>query len=400
MSTPKAATNAQSTLSGLISFDANGRPAKCDPMRPNCLSSVAPFHVMLAGAAAFGSLLSVAPATAAVIGVVAPQSGPYALLGEQVVRGAKAAAAATGDTVLALDESCEPGAGQGIAQQLATAGASAAIGFLCVETLSDALPKLKDSGIAAITVSVRSKILREDATRYDWPFFRLAPADGEEADKLAQTILTRFQNRPIALVDDGTIYGRELMSAVRQKLESGGIKPVFTDTFRPGQEQQLALVRRLVKAGASHVVVGGDRNDVAIMARDAAEEGTPLAFIGGDVLRAANRPVPLPDGVLAVALPPYADLPAAEPIVRQLREAGAEPEGYTLPAYAAVQIAHAATLAASKQKVPIAVALRDLTVGTVIGPLRFASTGELVDNPYRLQEWRNNRFHLLGSETE
>jgi branched-chain amino acid transport system substrate-binding protein len=388
------------THRGLISFDANGRPAKCDPMRLHIVPTVAPFRVLLASAAAFSGLIAATPASAAVIAVVAPQSGPYALLGEQVLRGARAAAAETGDTVLAIAESCEQGAGAGIAMQLQQAGASAAIGFLCVETLSETLPRLKDAGIAAMTVSVRSKILMEDAARYDWPFFRLAPADGEEAQKLAETILSRFQNRPIALVDDGTIYGRELMSAVRQRLESGGIKPVFTDTFRPGQEQQLALVRRLVKAGASHVIVGGDRNDVAIMARDAAAEGTPLAFVGGDVMRAANRPVPLAGGVMAVALPAYADLPAAEPAAKRLRDAGAEPEGYTLPAYAAVQVVHAALTKASADKLPLAQALRGLAVETAIGAIRFQDTGELADNPYRLQEWRDNGFRLLAAETD
>lgn len=369
-------------------------------MRLEFLPIVAASRVWLASAVAFAGFVAAAPALAAVIGVVAPQSGPYALLGEQVLRGARAAATETGDSVLAIPETCEQGAGAGIATQLQQAGASAAIGFLCVETLAEVLPRLKDMGIAAITVSVRSKILMEDAARYDWPFFRLAPAEGEEAQALAETILTRFQNRPIALTDDGTIYGRELVSAVRQRLESGGIKPVFTDTFRPGQEQQLALVRRLVKAGASHVIVGGDRNDVAIMARDATEEGAPLAFVGGDVMRAANRPVPLADGVMAVALPSYADLPAAEPIAKRLRDAGAEAEGYTLPAYAAVQVVHAALAKASADQIPLIQALRGLAVETAIGPVRFATTGELADNPYRLQEWRGNGFRQLAAETE
>ncbi|WP_137131234.1 branched-chain amino acid ABC transporter substrate-binding protein [Rhizobium sp. FY34] len=362
----------------------------CFPSAASCRSVIV-FAGLLAAASA--------PASAAVIGVVSPQSGPYAIIGEQVLRGARAAAG-TGDQIVAIDESCEQGSGQAVAEKLAKAGASVAIGFLCVETLSGALPKLKEAGIAAITVSVRSKILMEDAQRYGWPFLRLAPADGEEAEKLAQTILTRFQNRPIALVDDGTIYGRELMSAVRQRLETGGIKPVFTDTFRPGQEQQLALVRRLVKAGASHVIVGGDRSDVAIMARDAIADTTPLTFIGGDVMRAANRPVALTDGVLAVALPSYGDLPAAAAVTQRLRAAGQEPDGYTLPAYAAIELVHATIARATAGNIPVPQALAGLSAETVIGPVRFSASHELAENPYRLQEWRGKGFRLLEAETD
>lgn len=344
-------------------------------------------------------LLAFQPATAATIGVVGPQDGPYALLGQQILRGAQAAVAA-GDSLVPVAESCDQGGGKAVAEKLRQAGATVAIGFLCVETLSDALPLLKTAAIAAITVSVRSRILMEDAARYGWPLFRLGPVDGEEADKLAETILTRYQNRPIALVDDGTIYGRELTSAVRQKLEAGGIKPVFTDTFRPGQEQQLALVRRLVKAGATHVLVGGDRGDVSIMARDAAAEGAGLYFIGGDVMRAADRPVALREGVLAVALPDYATLPEAQAAAAGLRTAGFEPDGYTLPAYAALQVASAAARAAEARKGTIAEALAGLSVDTVIGPVRFRADHELARNPFLLQQWSGSGFEVLGPATE
>jgi branched-chain amino acid transport system substrate-binding protein len=345
------------------------------------------------------ALAAAATAQAATIAVVAPQQGPYALLGAQILRGAQAAAEPD-DSIVVIDESCERKDGAAIADRAIGAGASAIIGFLCVETLTDALPRLKDKAIPAISVSVRSKILMEDAHRYGWPFFRLGPADGDEAEKLAETILSRFQNQPIALVDDGTIYGRELVSAVRQRLEAGGIKPVFADTYRPGQDQQLALVRRLAKAGAAQVLVGGDRADVAVMARDAAAEGTALAFLGGDVMRAANRPLRLADGVQAVALPDYAALPEGAEAAGLLRAAGVEPEGYMLPAYAAVQVVRAALTKAQADGTPLAVAATGQPVQTVIGELSFGTDHELAQNPFRLQQWRDDAFRPVGPETE
>lgn len=327
-------------------------------------------------------------AAAATIGVVAPLSGPYATLGAEVLEGARAAAAKTGDRLVELNEPCEQGAGKAISDRLRAEGAVAAIGFLCVESLSEALPELKQSGIAAISISVRSKILMEDARRYDWPFFRMAPVDGDEAEKLSEIMLSQWQNRPIALVEDGTIYGRELATAIRQKLEAGGIKPVFTDTFRPGQEQQLALVRRLAKTGATHVFVGGDRNDIATIARDAAADKVALTLIGGDALKAANRPIPLPEGVLSVTLPDYATLPEAQPVVADFRARGVEPDGYALPAYAAVEIVQQAGGAGDK----IIEQLTVRTFKTALGTIGFAADHELQANPLRLLEWRDSNF--------
>ncbi|WJH40103.1 ABC transporter substrate-binding protein [Aliirhizobium terrae] len=214
-------------------------------------------------------------ASAATIGVVAPKSGPYALLGQQVFEGARAAAENNGDTLVEVDEPCNEPGGEAAAKALIDGEVDVAVGFLCVETLTTAMPALTVHDIPAITISVRSPILMEDALRNNWPFFRMAPAEAAEAEQVAAAIAARWKADPIALIDDGTIYGRELVNAVQQKLAPIGITPVFTDTLRPGQEQQIALVRRLQKAGATHVLIGADRNDVSIIMRDAVAEGVP-----------------------------------------------------------------------------------------------------------------------------
>jgi branched-chain amino acid transport system substrate-binding protein len=343
---------------------------------------------------------AVQPASAAMIGVVAPKTGPYAALGEQVFQGARAAAQAAGDTLVEVDEPCEEAGGDRVAKALADGRAQVAVGFLCVETLTTSLPVLARDNIPTLTISVRSKILMEDALRNNWPFFRMAPSESAEADALAQAIGRLWKAEPVAFVDDGTIYGRELVAAVRQKLEPLGISPVFTDTLRPGQEQQIALVRRLQKAGASHLLLGADRHDAAVIARDAAAENIPMTLLGGDALRAADRPVPLRNGVLAVALPTYEIAPVAAETVIALRAKTIEPEGHVLPAYAAVQVAGQAVDAADAGETSVPAALAEARFNTVIGEIGFTKEHELADNPYRLLEWRSPDFVLPPSPTE
>ncbi len=64
---------------------------------------------------AFGLCLATG-ASAATIGVVAPKNGPYAMLGAQILDGARAAAGE--DTLVEVEESCEQGSGKQIAQKL------------------------------------------------------------------------------------------------------------------------------------------------------------------------------------------------------------------------------------------------------------------------------------------
>jgi branched-chain amino acid transport system substrate-binding protein len=361
------------------------------------------FMNILRGIAVFLALLLAAGesnAAGVTIGVVAPQNGALASLGAQIFAGANFQIEQDGNTVVAVNESCEENSGAAIADALISAKVQIAIGFLCSETLESALPKLKDANIPAISVSVRSRIIAEDALKNGWPLFRLAPADGAEAAKVIEIILRDWAAAPIALIEDGTIHGRELTEAVRNALEEKGLKPVFTDTYRPGQEQQIALVRRLKKAGATKVFIGGDRSDVAIVARDAKAENIPLDILGGDAMRAANQPLALPDGVKAVTIPDYGQLPANASMVQALRDKGIEPEGYAFPAQAAATIANKAAQDAAAGGKPVQEKLVGTAFDTSLGPITFNGSHELSENPYRLLEWRGNTFVPPSAPTD
>ena len=255
-----------------------------------------------------------APANAQQVGVVAPLNGDYAVLGAQMLDGAGLAARNLDIDLTIIDEDCEENNGASVAEALEDAGVGIAVGFFCSETLRTALPVLAEAGIPAITVSVRSLPLMTDALANGWPLFRLAPNRQDQVDAIVTLIMTEWVDQPVALVDDGTIYYRELVNAVRNEIEARGLEPVFTDTFRPAQQQQLSLVRRLAQAGAARVLVGGTRGDVAIIGRDAREQGVALTLLGDDGLRAMETTPPLEDGTLAIALPDYGALPPAAEI--------------------------------------------------------------------------------------
>jgi branched-chain amino acid transport system substrate-binding protein len=331
-------------------------------------------------------------ASAATIGVVAPQSGPYAILGEQLRHGAKAALQKAGHEVLEIHETCAPDSGPAIAEALVNGKASFAIGFLCSDSLESSIEFLAASNIPVLTLSSRATGLIEDASKYDWPLYRLAPSLNDEATAASDAIIAHWKGMPIALIDDGTIYSRELTDSIRLRLENLGLKPSFVDTIRPGQDNQLALVRRLARLNIAHLFVAADRNDVAIIGRDALNEKIALAVMSGEAMKAPNNPVATPIGTLAVIEPDPRQLPSAVQISQELEAAGLHVEGYILPAYGAAQIADIAVKRSSGEQKPIRDILSTSSFDTILGAIRFNEQKGLSGNPFKLQEWNGENF--------
>ncbi|MBL8584898.1 MAG: branched-chain amino acid ABC transporter substrate-binding protein [Rhizobiaceae bacterium] len=325
------------------------------------------------------------------IGVIAPLSGPSALLGQQMRAGAEIAAADLGVTLTVRDDACTAQGGEGAARDMVAAKVAAVTGFLCTEAIEAALPVLTTAGIPVVTPGVRTNSLTDRRKKTGWLVYRLGPrADDERAATAA--ILTRlWRDELFAIIDDGTIYGRELAESFRNAAEQNGLKPVFVDTFRPQLDNQVATVGRLRKAGATRVLVGGDREDIAILARDAAALGNGMIFAGGEGLRGAPGETPLAAGTIMIGLPEWSDGASPE-VLSRFSERQVVPEGYALPAYAAVEVATQALEAALTSGRPVTETLAGHDFVTAIGTVRFDTDGNLGDNPYRAFVYDGTRF--------
>jgi branched-chain amino acid transport system substrate-binding protein len=310
------------------------------------------------------------------IGLSAPLSGPYAIIGEQMRMGAAAALAATGAELVIVHDGCSPESGETAARRFVEREVAVAVGFVCTESVEAALPLLAEAGIPVISPVIRTVSLTDRRERTGWPFFRLAPrGDGEHA-AVSRILVERWRPHLFALIDDGTIYGRELVESFRLEAELAGLSAVFVDTYRPQMENQIGLIGRLRRSGATHALVGGDLEDVAIMARDAAELDYDIVLAGGEALRAAPGEVPLSEGVLMIAPPEWHEL-AAPSVLEGLREAEIEPDGYVLPAHAAVEIAVIAAAASEDTGRAVEEILRGRGFPTVIGTVSFDAQGDL-----------------------
>lgn len=331
-----------------------------------------------------------APATAQdlTVGVAAPLSGGFSILGRQLADGARLAARMRDARVEEADTACTAEGGAAAARALIARRVTVVVGFLCTEAIEAALPLLKAAGIATVTPGVRTATLTDQRLRTGFPVFRTAPRTDGEREAVARLLVPRWRSEFFAIVDDGTIHGRELAETLRAAAEISGLKPVFVDTFRPQLDNQIGLAGRLRRAGATHVFVGGDRSDIAILARDADRMGFALTAAGGETLRTGESPVPLAAGTLMVGLPAWEEIASPEALAA-LAEAGLLPEGYVLPGMAAAEAAIAAARAGA---VSVGEALAKGSFDTALGPFSFDGKGDLATDFYRLYRFDGGRF--------
>lgn len=315
----------------------------------------------------------VARSAESLVGVAAPMSGPSARLGQQVLTGARQAASTRPTLRLVeADTACSADGGRAAATRFVSEKVGIVTGFLCTEALEAALPILTEAGIPVVTSGVRALRFTDRRAKTGPLLLRVAPRADAQAEAMAGAVTGRWRDVPFALVDDGTVDGRGLADAVRARLEAAGLKPALIDTYRPADEKQFGLVRRIAASGVARVLIAGDRPDVAIVARDAASTGLALDLVGGEPLLDEPGPVPLPVGTLAVApLWRFADAPGeADPEAPEARE------GYFGPSLAATEIAAEALAEAEKSGKPLVDILGATRFSTSLGPVRFDAKGD------------------------
>jgi branched-chain amino acid transport system substrate-binding protein len=319
------------------------------------------------------------------IGIAAPLSGYFEILGEQTVAGVEAALRTRQAlTHQVEDDGCDTEGGARSARNLVIAGTKVVIGFPCIEAFDGAIPILAQAGIPVIAVGIRAEGITDETSDESWPVLRLAPRNADEAEAIAGYLREAWRTVNYAIIDDGTLYGRQLAETVRFLLEEDNLKPVFTDNYRPQLENQMGLVRRLQRAGATHVFIGGDAFDAAVIAGNAETIDVPLTIAGGSALVAPPSAGKLAEGTIVARLADWSSRDAASEALPLFEGSALGTDGYVLPAYAAAEIAiFGLDIAGDDGAFPYQRML-DRTFDTVIGPLRFDRNGELVQNLFEV----------------
>ncbi|GAB2179190.1 branched-chain amino acid ABC transporter substrate-binding protein [Dongia sp. agr-C8] len=366
--------------------------------------------MLLLAACAGGAKTASTSSTELVIGTAGPMEGPLAAFGEQMRRGTQAAVTdinAKGGVLgkqlrlVVADDRCQPPKAVPTANDLIDQGAVFVVGHFCSGTSIPAAKVYQDAGVLQITPSSSNTELTEQGIP---TVFRVTNRDDAQGIFAGTWLAKAYAGKNLAVIDDEQPYGRDTAGQTAKTAEALGLKPAMMGSFKRGTKDFSDLITRLKAAKIDVVFVGGYHDEVGPFAKQAREQGFDGAFVSDDALN-TNEFVTYAgsaaDGVRFADASSKTGLAAAREVVAKFRNGDYpsrldpryEPEGYTLNAYAAVQVfAAAAAGTNSTDARKMAEWLKANHVQTVIGDLSWDAKGDLKELYYAWYAWQNGQY--------
>ena len=360
----------------------------------------------LMAASAVALISGVAWADEIQVAVEAPITGSNAAFGEQLTRGAEQAVAdlnAKGGVLgkqLVLskgDDACEPKQAVSVAHQLASKKVVFVDGSFCSGSSIPASAVYQEEGILQISPGSTNPAFTEDAFKKKWNnVYRTCGRDDAQGRVAGKYLADHFKDKPVAIVDDKSTYGKGLADETRKAMNAAGLKEVVNEQIAAGDKDFSALISKLKQAHVEAIYFGGYQTEAGLMVRQAKEQGLDAVLISGDAMATPEFWAitgPAGEGSLMTFPPDPRDNPAAKEIVAEFKKAGYDPEGYTLYTYAAMQVfAQAAEKAKSVKLADLAKALHSTTFETVVGQIKFDDKGDVLNPEYVFYVWKDGKY--------
>ena len=349
------------------------------------------------------ALLGLTPVRAEIaIAMAGPMTGAYAWMGEQYKHGVEAALAEInagggllGQTVRVIigDDACDAGQAVAVANKLVHDGVVFVAGHYCSHASIPASKVYEQSGILMISPGSTNPRLTDEGGDN---VFRVVGRDDLQGEIAGDYLADQWAGKAIAILHDQTTYGKGLAEETRKQLNKRGVTEAMFEAFTPGKTDYSALVSKMQAAGIEVFYVGGYSTEAALILRQARNRGYDAQLVAGDGIVTADFWVitgPAGEGTLMTFSLDARANPEAAGAVDAFRARGYEPEGFTLHAYAAVQVwAQAVEKAGTLELGAVIEALRGERFETVLGNLDFDEKGDITTPSYVWYVWRDGRY--------
>ncbi|WP_415087121.1 ABC transporter substrate-binding protein [Labrys sp. (in: a-proteobacteria)] len=330
------------------------------------------------------------------LGVAGPMTGPNAVFGEQMRKGAEAAAAAINAKggiagqqveIVVADDVSDPRQGVAAANKLADQGIKLVVGHFNSGVTIPASEIYAERGMIMISPSATNPKVTE---RGLWNVFRVTGRDDRQGDVWADYAARNFKGKRVAILHDKTPYGQGLAASARDAFAQAGFKPVLEAGIDVGEKDYSAIVDRLGKARADLLLWGGLYTEAALILRQLRQRGFKTVLFSGDGLIGSDFPALGGDAVIGTLMtfpPPHGQNPAAADIIRVDPSLA---EGYGLYAYAAIQVfQQAAARAQTLDPRRLAEAMHaGKPFRTVLGDIAFDAKGDRTTPDLIVYRWQ------------
>ncbi len=334
-----------------------------------------------------------------VIGVAGPHTGAYAAFGEQLWKGAEKAAAdinaaggLNGEMIklIKADDACEPKQAVSVANRLVDSDeAVAVVGHFCSSSTLPASNIYEEAGVMVVTPASTNPQITERGLDN---VFRVCGRDDQQGDVAASYIVDTLGAKRVAIIHDKDTYGKGLADATKSTLNSLGVNEVMYEGLTRGEKDFNALITKIRSVDADVVYFGGLHSEAGPLVRQLREQGSKAIFMSGDgivsdeFVSVAGSPQYV-DGVLMTFGADPTSYPTGKKVIKEFRDSGYEPEGYTLYSYTAMQVVAAALSNNDLDPIKGADWLKSHSVDTVMGTKTFDSKGDLTVSDYVMYEW-------------
>jgi branched-chain amino acid transport system substrate-binding protein len=337
------------------------------------------------------------------IGVAGDMTGANAWFGEQYQRGTELAVAALnanggvlGQSVELIvgDDFCDPDQAVALARKLVSDGVVFVAGHFCSHSSIPASKVYEEAAILMIAPSsVNSKLTDEGGPNV----FRVCGRDDRQGAKVADYLAEQWADKEIAILDDGTVWGTGVADAVRRGLRERDVTVAVDEAYRVGDLDYSALIAKMQAAGIDVFFVGGYHQETGLIFRQVHDRGYDARLVASSAVATADFPIiagPGLDGTLMVAAADMRASPQAADVVARFRAQGYEPQGYTLNAYAVVQVwAQAVEAAGSLDLNAVLEAMHSRQFDTVLGKIGFDANGDVMGiDPWQWYVWQGDDY--------
>jgi branched-chain amino acid transport system substrate-binding protein len=331
------------------------------------------------------------------VAVAGPMTGGQATFGRQMRNGADQVIAdlnAAGGVLghpLKLevgDDACDPKQARSVAEKLSEDRVAVVVGHYCSSSSIPASDAYLDGNILQVTPASTNPLFTD---RNMWNTFRVCGRDDQQGGFAAAYLAKNFKGKNIAIINDKTTYGKGLADEVKKALNADGVTEKLDEAYNQGDKDFTALVSKLKLNAIDIVYDGGYHQEAGLIVRQMRDQGLKTVLMAGDALadhEFSSITGPAADGVLFTFGPDPRKRPTAAAIVKEFKDKGIDPEGYTLYTYAAFQVwAQAAAKAGTLDPKKVAAAMHAGSWDTVLGPLAFDRKGDLTSIGWAVYRW-------------
>lgn len=333
------------------------------------------------------------------IGIGGPMTGSRAWSGLQFQRGAELAVAninAAGGVLgqqlklIVGDDANDPRQAEAVARKLIADRVLLVVGHRSSDMTRTVSDIYAEAGIIQITPSSTNPEITERGIA---SLFRVCGRDDQQAVLAGDYLLRHWKGKTIGIVHDKSSYGSGLARATQKYLNERGLREVLFYGFDTGELDYSSLLNEVKRSNIEVLYIGGYSAESALIVKQARDAGIGFQLVSGDALHNSDFWLVAGEAgqnaMFTFDIDPRTRAEAAG-VVRQFRETGYEPEGYTLHTYAAIEVwANAVEKAGTSDTAAVSKLMHEEEFETVLGNISFDQKGDLINHSYAWYAWKD-----------